>query len=104
MTQLLNVTLDKKANVYFDGKVTSRTVLLQDGTKITLGIMLPGEYTFNTDLKERMEITDGFLQYRLPNAEWVTIDGSGQFEVPAKSQFELKVLAVTDYCCHYIAQ
>lgn len=104
MTQLQNVTLDKQANVYFDGKVTSRSVLFEDGTKVTLGIMLPGEYTFNTGLKEIMEITQGTLSYRLLGEDWVGIDGSGEFEVPANSQFELKVVALTDYCCHYIAE
>ena len=104
MTQLQNVTLDKQANVYFDGKVTSRSVLFEDGTKVTLGIMLPGDYTFNTGLKEIMEITQGTLSYRLAGQDWVGIDGSGEFEVPANSQFELKVVALTDYCCHYIAE
>ena len=104
MTLLQKVSLEKKANVYFDGKVTSRSVFLENGSKITLGIMLPGEYTFNTALKELMEITEGTLSYRLAGADWVEIDGSGQFEVPANSQFELKVLSVTDYCCHYIAE
>ena len=104
MTQLQNVTLDKQANVYFDGKVTSRSVLFEDGTKVTLGIMLPGDYTFNTGLKEIMEITQGTLSYRLAGEDWVGIDGSGEFEVPANSQFELKVVALTDYCCHYIAE
>ena len=56
MSQLENVTLVKQANVYFDGKVTSRTAILVDGTKKTLGIMLPGDYELSTDLKEEMEI------------------------------------------------
>jgi len=58
MSQFTNVTVVKKANVYSDGKVTSRTVLFADGTKKTLGIMLPGEYTFGTDTREVMEILD----------------------------------------------
>ncbi|MER2000272.1 MAG: pyrimidine/purine nucleoside phosphorylase, partial [Lysinibacillus sp.] len=71
MTQLQNVTLQKAANIYFDGKVTSRTVLLEEGNKVTLGIMLPGEYTFKTDTKELMEITQGTLSYRLVDQDWV---------------------------------
>lgn len=102
MSQLQNVTLEKAANVYFDGKVTSRTAFFEDGKKVTLGIMLPGEYTFNTAAKEIMEITRGTLQYRLANEDWIEIDGSGEFEVPANSQFELKIIDLTDYCCHYI--
>ena len=102
MTQLQNVTLHKVANIYFDGKVTSRTALLDNGDKVTLGIMLPGEYTFNTDAKELMEITQGTLSYRLEDRDWVEINGNGAFEVPANSQFELKVIEITDYCCHYI--
>ena len=59
MQEFKNVTVIKKANVYFDGKVTSRTVLFSDGTKKTLGIMMPGEYEFGTADKEIMEILSG---------------------------------------------
>lgn len=64
--QLKNVTVDKAANIYFDGKVTSRSVWLPDGSKITLGIMLPGEYEFGTDSLEVMDILSGDLKVLLP--------------------------------------
>lgn len=102
MSQLKNVTLIKQANVYFDGKVTSRTAILEDGTKKTLGIMLPGEYTFSTNSKEEMEILAGDLEYKLTGEDWKSIQGNGVFYVPANDQFELKVHTVTDYCCSYI--
>ncbi len=54
-----------EANVYFDGKVSSRTILFPDGSKKTLGILLPGEYHFNTDAPEHMKITQGTVKYRL---------------------------------------
>ncbi|GGD76611.1 pyrimidine/purine nucleoside phosphorylase [Paenibacillus nasutitermitis] len=105
MSQFENVTIVKKANVYFDGKVTSRTVLFADGTKKTLGIMMPGEYEFGTDAKEIMEILGGQLQVLLPGEEqWTAISGEGEFTVPANSKFKLKVTAVTDYCCSYIQE
>ena len=59
---LENVSVEKKANFYFDGKVTSRNVLFADGSKKTLGIMLPGEYEFNTSQKELVEITSGEIE------------------------------------------
>ena len=59
MAQFENVTVVKAANIYFDGKVTSRTVLFADGTKKTLGVMLPGDYEFGTAEKEIMEILAG---------------------------------------------
>jgi len=103
MTEFKGVTVVKKANVYFDGKVTSRTVLFGDGSKKTLGVMLPGEYTFNTDAPELMEILSGHLEVQLPGAKgWQTIKGGEQFEVPAKSSFSLKVRILTDYCCSFL--
>jgi uncharacterized protein YaiE (UPF0345 family) len=100
--QFDGVSVLKKANVYFDGKVTSRTVLFPDGTKKTLGIMLPGEYDFGTDTKEIMEIAAGQLKVLLPgSSEWLEINGSGTFEVPAHARFQLVVHTVTDYCCSY---
>jgi purine/pyrimidine-nucleoside phosphorylase len=103
MSQFNNVSVVKQANVYFDGKVTSRTVLFPDGTRKTLGIMLAGEYEFGTDKKEVMEILAGELTVLLPGQDqWLQISGTGEFEVQANSKFKLKVTAVTDYCCSYV--
>lgn len=105
MAQFDQVSVVKKANVYFDGKVTSRTVLFADGTKKTLGIMLPGEYDFGTDTLEIMEILAGELKVLLPGqTEWLSISGTGVFTVPANTRFKLVVEAVTDYCCSYVAE
>ncbi len=101
MSQFINVTIEKKANIYFDGQVTSRTVLFDDGTKKTLGIMLPGDYEFNTDAKELMEIISGELEIKLPDENWKKISGGESVEVPANSSFKLKIFKVTDYCCSY---
>ncbi|MFC4321543.1 pyrimidine/purine nucleoside phosphorylase [Litchfieldia salsa] len=104
MEQFNNVSIIKKANTYQDGKVSSRTVLFEDGTKKTLGIMLPGEYEFSTDLKEEMDIVAGHLEYKLPGEDWKEINGSGVFYVPANEKFQLKVYSVVDYCCSYLAE
>lgn len=103
MSEFTNVTVVKKANVYFDGKVTSRTVLFADGSRKTLGIMLPDAYSFDTGKKEIMEILVGELDVLLPGErEWKTVKGGETFEVPANSKFDLKVKTATDYCCSYI--
>lgn len=105
MSQFENVAVVKKANVYFEGKVTSRVVLFPDGTKKTLGIMLPGEYEFGTDCHEIMEIQGGDLLVLLPGEEeWLHIQGEGEFQVPANTKFKLQVKQVTDYCCSYITE
>jgi purine/pyrimidine-nucleoside phosphorylase len=103
MSEFKNVTVIKMANIYFEGKVTSRSVVFPDGTKKTLGIMLPGDYEFGTGDKEVMEILSGDLDILLPGAGgWKTIKGGESFEVPARSKFSLRVKSVTDYCCSYI--
>ncbi|WP_276354914.1 pyrimidine/purine nucleoside phosphorylase [Cohnella caldifontis] len=103
MSQFDNVSVVREANVYFDGKVTSRTVLFADGTRKTLGIMLPGEYEFGTGKKEVMEILAGELSVQLPGSdEWLRISGTGEFTVPANSSFKLKVTQVADYVCSYL--
>jgi len=102
MNEFKNVTVIKKANVYSEGKVTSRTVLFADGTKKTLGMMLPGDYTFGTDTQELMEILAGELVVLLPGeTAWKTVHGGDSFEVPANATFSLKVTTLTDYCCSY---
>lgn len=102
MSKFENVTVVKKANIYYDGKVTSRTVEFADGSKKTLGIMMPGDYTFGTDAAEIMEIMSGELEIKLPNEEWKTLHTPETFSVPANSSFDLKIKTVTDYCCSYI--
>ncbi len=103
MSEFKNVTVIREANVYFDGKVTSRSVLFADGSRKTLGIMLPGEYTFDTGKPELMEILAGELDVQLPgSAEWKTVRGGESFEVAANAKFTMKVKTVTDYCCSYI--
>jgi uncharacterized protein YaiE (UPF0345 family) len=98
------VTVIKKANVYFDGKVTSRTVIFDGGAKKTLGIMMPGEYQFGTGAAELMEILSGRLEVQLPASDdWLEFTGGQSFEVPADSAFKLKVHEITDYCCSYLA-
>jgi len=102
MSTLDNASIVKAANIYYDGKVTSRTVNLSDGTTQSLGIMLPGEYTFGTNEAEIMEMLSGELDIKLPGEEWKTLSTPETFSVPANSSFDLKIKTVTDYCCSYI--
>ncbi|MCR8657867.1 pyrimidine/purine nucleoside phosphorylase [Paenibacillus endoradicis] len=103
MSQFDNVSVVKKANVYFEGKVTSRVIVFPDGTKKTLGIMLPGEYEFGTDTVEIMEILAGDLKVQLPGqSEWIHIQGEGEFKVGANEKFKLQVKEVADYICSYL--
>lgn len=103
MSEFKNVTVVKAANIYFDGKVTSRTVLFESGEKKTLGIMMPGDYEFGTAKKEIMEILAGEMDVLLPGSEqWITVKGGESFEVVADSKFKLVVKTVSDYCCSYI--
>jgi len=77
--------------------------MLPDGSRKTLGIMLPGEYEFNAKDKEIMEIMSGELEVLLPDGDgWRQLTGGESFEVPADSIFQLKVKTITDYCCSFI--
>jgi len=98
-----NVTVELEGNSYFDGAVTSRTVHFADGSKKTLGFMLPGEYEFDTVTAELMEITSGELDVKLPNTqEWISIKGGESFNVPANNKFQVNVKNTVDYCCSYL--
>jgi len=103
MSEFKNVTVIKKANVYFDGKVTSRTVVFPDGSKKTLGVMQPGVYEFSTTDKEIMEIMSGELDVLLSGEKnWMTVKGGESFAVAANSKFTMKVKRLSDYCCSFI--
>lgn len=103
MKNFENVSVALEGNSYFDGAVTSRTVIFEDGSKKTLGFMLPGEYEFGTATAELMEITSGELDVKLPDSnEWIAVKGGESFDVPANAKFQVNVKTITDYCCSYL--
>jgi len=103
MDKFENVTIVKKSNTYFDGKVNSYTVSFQNGERKTLGIMMPGEFEFSTSDKEIMEIIGGSIDILLPGSNsWQTITEGQSFEVPAESSFKVIARELSNYCCSYI--
>ena len=105
MSVFKNVNIEKKANYYFDGKVTSRNIIFSDGSTKTLGIMLPGEYQFNTSLKEIIEITSGEIEVLISEEQgWQDMREGMSFEIPKNSSFKLKVGKLFDYCCSYLEE
>jgi uncharacterized protein YaiE (UPF0345 family) len=101
--QFQNVTALAKANVYFDGRVVSHTLLFADGSKKTIGLVFPGEFHFGTDSAERMEITAGSCRVRLDGgAAWQEYAAGGAFRVPAKSGFDIVVTGgIAEYVCSF---
>ena len=103
MSEFTNVTVVKKANIYFGGQVTSRSVFFADGSKKTLGVMQPGEYEFTTGVAEIMEILSGELKWQVKGErEWKKVVAGESFNIPTNSTFLMKMSVVTDYCCSFI--
>ena len=74
-----------------------------DGSHKTLGIMLPGEYSFSTAAKEIMDVLAGSMRIRLAGeTAWHDYRAGTSFTVPAESSFDIEVTEVADYCCSYI--
>jgi purine/pyrimidine-nucleoside phosphorylase len=98
------VTALTKANVYFEGKVVSHTLLFPDQIKKTLGLIYPGQYHFGTDKAERMELTAGQCTIKLDGANTSATYRAGQaFDVPAKSGFDIEVKSgICEYICSYL--
>ncbi|MEO8837602.1 MAG: pyrimidine/purine nucleoside phosphorylase [Herbaspirillum sp.] len=100
--QFDQVSVIKKANVYFDGKCVSHSVILQDGSKITLGVILPSQLHFTTSAPEIMEITAGQCRVRLDGQQnWSAYGAGQQFSIGADSAFDIEVSETLDYVCHY---
>ena len=102
MADFNNVSINKSANIFYDGNVTSRSIEFEDGSRKTLGIMLPGEYEFNTIHREVMDINSGTVEYKLQAQDWVSITAPDSFEVPENTKFKIKVNSLMDYCCSFI--
>ncbi len=103
-TEFKNVTAVAKANIYFDGKVVSHSILFADGSKKTLGLIYPGKFHFGTDKAERMEIVAGACTVKLDGQSALTNYNAGQaFDVPAKSGFDIEVKSgICEYICSFL--
>ncbi len=103
MSRLDNVSVDLKANIYFDGKVISHSVFEKNGQKKTLGLIFPGSFTFNTGAPERMQITAGACRVKLQGQnEWEAYEAGSEFSVPGNSSFEIAVdQGTAEYLCTF---
>lgn len=102
MSQFDNVSVVKKANVYFDGKCVSHTVQFADGTSKTIGVIFPSTLTFNTGAPEVMELNAGRCRIRLAGeTAWRDYAAGQSFNVPGNSSFDIETLEMLDYVCHF---
>ena len=101
-TQFDGVTVNTQANVYFDGKCVSHGITLADGTKKSVGVVLPATLTFNTGAPEIMECVAGGCEYLLAGTtEWKTSGPGDKFNVPGNSSFQIRVTEPYHYICHF---
>ena len=101
-TQFDNVSVVKKANVYFDGKCVSHTVVFSDGTRKSVGVIFPSKLTFNTGAPEIMEINGGACRVRLKGeSEWKEYRAGQKFAVVGDSSFDIETVETLDYVCHF---
>lgn len=102
MTQFDNVSVTKQANVYFDGKCVSHSIVLEDGTQKSVGVILPSTLLFTTGAREIMELLAGACRVRLAGSEeWVDYTGGQSFDVPGDSSFDIEVTETLHYVCHF---
>ena len=100
--QLAVASVATQANVYFDGKCVSHSVTLADGTKKSVGVVLPAQLTFNTGAPEIMECVAGACEYKLAGSnEWRKSSPGEKFSVPGNSSFEIRVAQAYHYICHF---
>ncbi|SCK25104.1 pyrimidine/purine nucleoside phosphorylase [Vogesella sp. LIG4] len=102
MEQFDNVSVVKRANVYFDGKCVSHTVILPDGTRKSVGVILPAKLLFSTGAPEIMEVLAGECKVTLAGEQaGSTYKGGDSFKVPGESSFQIEVTDTLHYVCHY---
>ncbi|MFC3682996.1 pyrimidine/purine nucleoside phosphorylase [Hydrogenophaga luteola] len=96
------VAVTTQANVYFDGKCVSHGITFPDGTKKSVGVVLPATLTFNTGAPEIMECVAGGCEYKLAGTDaWLKSGPGEQFSVPGNSSFEIRVTEAYHYICHF---
>lgn len=101
-THIDGVSVATQASVYFDGKCVSHQLTFPDGTRKSVGVVLPATLTFNTGAAEIMECVAGSCEYRLAGSEaWQTSTAGERFAVPANSSFDIRVSEAYHYICHF---
>ncbi|MDP2371494.1 pyrimidine/purine nucleoside phosphorylase [Rhodoferax sp.] len=101
-SSIANATVTTQANIYFDGKCVSHGITLADGTKKSVGVVLPATLTFNTGAPEVMECVAGSCEYKLSGTEtWIRSQAGDQFSVPGNSSFQVRVTEAYHYICHF---
>lgn len=96
------VSVTTKANVYFDGKCVSHGITFPDGTKKSVGVVLPATLTFNTGAPEIMECVAGACEYKLAGSDaWIQSSAGDKFSVPGNSSFDIRVTEAYHYICHF---
>ncbi len=102
MSQFDNVSVVKQANIYFDGKCVSHTVVFADGSKKSVGVIFPSQLVFNTGAPEMMEINGGVCKVKLAGeSDWKIYKAGEQFSVPGNSKFDIETMETLDYVCHF---
>jgi len=98
-----NVSVGKKANVFFDGKCVSHSVFFPDGSRKTVGVILAGaKLTFNVGAPELMEITAGECQVKVAGEPaFKTYTAGGSFKVAQNSSFEIHAKDEVNYVCSF---
>ena len=100
--QIPNITVATQANVYFDGKCISHGITYPDGTKKSVGVILPSTLTFNTGAPEIMECVAGSCEYKLAGSDvWEKSRAGDSFNVPGNSKFDIRVIEPYHYICHF---
>lgn len=99
------VTAVAKANIYFNGKVVSHSIVFPDGSRKTLGLIYPGSFHFGTNAAERMEIIAGVCRVKLDGTTtWNSYTAGQAFDVPAKSGFDIEVTnGICEYICSFLS-
>lgn len=101
-THIDAVSVTTQASVYFDGKCISHGITFADGTKKSVGVVLPASLTFNTGAPETMECVAGSCEYKLADSEAWLASGPGEsFSIPGNSKFDIRVTEPYHYICHF---
>ncbi|MFA6903640.1 MAG: pyrimidine/purine nucleoside phosphorylase [Gallionellaceae bacterium] len=97
-----NISVVKKANVYFDGKCISHTIQYADGSKKSVGVIMPSTLTFNTGVPEVMETVSGACRYKLKGEDWKPCKAGESFSIPGNSSFDIEITTEPyHYICHF---
>ena len=89
-----------RVNEYCEGKIKSFGFQLE-GVEHTLGLMMPGDYTFDMEIEGQITATWGEFEIKYTGKDWKMMRPGDNIRIPPNSIVNYRVKRPAAYVCKF---